>query len=43
METIFTALALKQIILLSFEMCNDTDEKKDIAMVTVKPKDNNDF
>lgn len=43
MKTIFIALVLKQIILLSFEMCNDIDEKKDTSMVTVKPTDNNDF
>ena len=43
MKTIFIALVLKQIILFSFEMCNDIDEKKDISMVTVKPTDNNDF
>ena len=43
MKTIFIALVLKQIILFSFEMCNDIDEKKDISMVSVKPTDNNDF
>ena len=43
MKTIFIALVLKQIILFSFEMCNDIDEKTDTSMVTVKPTDNNDF
>lgn len=43
METSFIALAVKKIILFSFERCNDIHEKKDIAMVTIKPKDNNIF
>lgn len=42
-ETNFIALALKRIILFSFEMYNDIDKKKYITMVTVKPTDNNNF
>lgn len=42
-ETNFIALALKRIILFSFEMYNDIDKKKYITTVTVKPKDNNNF
>lgn len=41
METSFIAVVSKQMILFGFKMCNDTDEeKKDIAMVTAKPRDN---
>lgn len=40
METSFIVLAIKKVILFSFERCNDIHEKKDIAMVTIKPKDN---
>lgn len=42
-EINFIVLALKRIILFSFEMYNDIDKKKYIIMVIVKFTDNNNF